>query len=72
MRRNLEAITAFTRPLNFLGLPGLVTPCGLDEAGVPMAIQMIGAPRQEALLLRAGHAFESAAGFNRMRPSFLQ
>lgn len=71
MRRNLAAITAFTRPLNFLGLPGLVTPSGLDCTGVPMAIQLIAAPRQEPLLLRLGHGFEAETGFNRLRPENL-
>lgn len=70
MRRNLEALTAFTRPLNFLGLPGLVTPSGQDSGGVPLAVQLIAAPRQEQLLLRLGHRFEMEAGFNRLRPDF--
>jgi aspartyl-tRNA(Asn)/glutamyl-tRNA(Gln) amidotransferase subunit A len=72
MRRNLEALTAFTRPLNFLGLPGLVTPSGLDGNGVPLSIQLIAAPRREALLLRLGDAFEREAGFNRIRPRLLE
>lgn len=71
MRRNLEALTAFTRPLNFLGLPGLVTPSGLDGNGIPLSIQLIAAPRREALLLRLGDAFEREAGFNRIRPQML-
>lgn len=71
MRHNLAAITAFTRPLNFLGLPGLVTPSGLDRGGVPLAIQLIAAPRQERLLLQLGHRFECETGFNRLRPDFL-
>lgn len=71
MRRNLEAITAFTRPLNFLGLPGLVTPSGLAASGAPLAIQLIGRPRREDVLLRLGHAFEKAGRFNTLRPPFL-
>lgn len=71
MRRNLEALTAFTRPLNLLGLPGLVTPSGIDGNGVPLSIQLIAAPRSEARLLRLGDAFEREAGINRLRPRML-
>lgn len=71
MRRNLEAITAFTRPLNFLGLPALVTPSGLASSGAPLSIQLIGRPRSEALLLRLGHAFERETGLNKIRPALL-
>lgn len=71
MRRNLEAITAFTRPLNFLGLPGLVTPSGQASSGAPLSIQLIGRPRAEPLLLQLGNLFEQATGFNRMKPSLM-
>lgn len=71
MRRNLEALTAFSRPLNFLGLPGLVTPSGLDSNGVPLSVQLIALPRRESLLLQLGCAFEREAGFNRVRPAML-
>lgn len=71
MRLNLEALTAFTRPLNFLGLPGLVTPSGLDSRGAPMSIQLIARPGREATLLQLGDAFEREAEFNRQRPSTL-
>lgn len=71
MRRNLEALTAFSRPLNFLGLPGLTTPSGFASSGAPLSVQLIGRPRQEADLLRLGEAFERETGFVRQRPAFL-
>ena len=43
----------------------------LRKAGVPMAVQLIAAPRQEPLLLRLGHGFETETGFNRLRPETL-
>ena len=71
MRSNLETLTALTRPLNFLGLPGLVTPSGLDSSGAPLSIQLIGRPHSEPLLLQLGHRFEQATGFNKLKPQFL-
>lgn len=71
MRRNLAALTAFTRPLNFLGLPGLTTPSGIASTGAPLSIQLIGRPRREADLLRLGDVFERETGFARRVPDFL-
>jgi len=69
MREVLASITALTRPLSYLGLPGLVTPAGFDEQGLPVAMQLIGRPREEAALLRIAHAFEERTGFRHEAPS---
>ncbi|WP_342643749.1 amidase [Rhodoligotrophos ferricapiens] len=69
MREVLASITALTRPLSYLGLPGLVTPAGFDEQGLPVAMQLIGRPREEAALLRIAHAFEERTGFLHEAPS---
>ncbi|KAF3444943.1 hypothetical protein FNV43_RR14636 [Rhamnella rubrinervis] len=47
--------------VNLAGLPALVLPCGFVEggsAGLPVGLQMIGAPFDEEKLLRVGHVFE--------------
>ncbi|HZV09269.1 MAG TPA: amidase family protein, partial [Novosphingobium sp.] len=53
-------LSALTRPISYLGLPALSTPMGFDGAGLPLGLQLIGAPRAESLLLGAAHAFERA------------
>lgn len=58
MRKMVAGVSALTRPLSYLGLPGLVTPAGFDGAGVPIGLQLIGRPRGEPTLLRVAHAFE--------------
>ncbi|MES1925853.1 amidase [Salinisphaera sp. T31B1] len=68
MRVNLERISALTRPVSFLGLPALVTPAGCDRHGMPIGIQLIGRPRDEARLLAVAHAFEDEEGHHRMAP----
>ncbi|HEY5661056.1 MAG TPA: Asp-tRNA(Asn)/Glu-tRNA(Gln) amidotransferase subunit GatA [Gaiellaceae bacterium] len=52
-----------TIPPNMAGLPGLSIPCGLSE-GLPVGLQLIGAQFSENTLFRAGHALETAIGFD--------
>jgi aspartyl-tRNA(Asn)/glutamyl-tRNA(Gln) amidotransferase subunit A len=50
-----------TRPFNGLGLPALALPCGLAD-GLPLALQIVGRPFDEATVLRLGQALEQARG----------
>jgi aspartyl-tRNA(Asn)/glutamyl-tRNA(Gln) amidotransferase subunit A len=52
------ATTRFMRAINVLGIPSLAMPCGLSESGLPLGMQILGAPRQEQMLLRIGAALE--------------
>lgn len=53
----------FTVPVNLAGLPGMSVPAGLNGEGLPLGLQLIGKPFDEAVLLRAGRALEKAADF---------
>ncbi|MEO8276765.1 MAG: Asp-tRNA(Asn)/Glu-tRNA(Gln) amidotransferase subunit GatA [Thermoanaerobaculia bacterium] len=48
----------FTTPANLAGLPAIAIPCGLDDTGMPLSLQLMAAPFAEAGLLRAARAFE--------------
>ena len=48
---------ACTLPANMAGLPGISIPCGLSD-GLPVGLQLIGAPWSEASLFRAARAYE--------------
>jgi aspartyl-tRNA(Asn)/glutamyl-tRNA(Gln) amidotransferase subunit A len=63
MRDVVADISAFTRPISFLGLPALVTPMGFDRRGVPIALQLIGRPLGEGALLAAASAYEGATNW---------
>lgn len=53
----------FTVTVNLAGLPGIAVPVGLDKAGLPLGLQLIGRPWEEADLLNHAYALEQAAGF---------
>ena len=64
----LGQIVANTRPLNYLGLPGLAVPIGFTRNGLPQAMQLVGRPFREDLLFRVGAAYEAAVGGPAARP----
>jgi aspartyl-tRNA(Asn)/glutamyl-tRNA(Gln) amidotransferase subunit A len=58
----------FTISANLAGIPGLSLPCGLNSQGLPIGLQLLARPFDEPTLLRAGHAFEQATDFHRLKP----
>ena len=52
----------FTVTVNMAGLPGLVTPAGLSNEGLPLGLQLIGRPFDEDTLFTLGEAIERSAG----------
>jgi aspartyl-tRNA(Asn)/glutamyl-tRNA(Gln) amidotransferase subunit A len=66
--RRMGRFSRLTRPWNALGLPALSVPCGFSADGRPVGLSLIGRPFDEATVLRAGHAYEQAAGWWRRRP----
>ncbi|MHB8109033.1 MAG: Asp-tRNA(Asn)/Glu-tRNA(Gln) amidotransferase subunit GatA [Syntrophorhabdaceae bacterium] len=51
----------FTIPVNLAGLPAISIPGGFDSQGLPIGLHIIGRPLDEGTILKAAHAFESAA-----------
>jgi aspartyl-tRNA(Asn)/glutamyl-tRNA(Gln) amidotransferase subunit A len=58
----------FTVPANLAGLPALSLPCGL-ASGLPVGLQLLGRPFDEATLLRAGAAYQAATRYHELAPS---
>ncbi len=52
---------------NLAGLPALSVPCGF-EVGMPVAIQLVGPPFSENLLLSLGHEFQQRTDWHKRRP----
>jgi aspartyl-tRNA(Asn)/glutamyl-tRNA(Gln) amidotransferase subunit A len=49
----------YTVMVNLAGLPALAVPCGEDSAGLPVGLQLIGQPFDEATLFSAGYGLAS-------------
>jgi aspartyl-tRNA(Asn)/glutamyl-tRNA(Gln) amidotransferase subunit A len=64
----VAGFTGLTRPFNTLGVPVLSLPCGFDNNGVPMGLQLVGRPFDEAMLYRIGHAYQGATDFHKKVP----
>lgn len=64
----MQRITRFTRPINYLGLPALSIPAGFSSSGLPVGMQLIGRPFEEAAVLQIGGAFQRATDFHSKRP----
>ncbi len=58
----------FTISVNLAGLPGLSVPCGFDQTGLPIGLQLIGRSFDEETLLRVGAAYEAATDWHAKRP----
>ncbi len=58
----------YTSPWNLLGLPAVVVPCGFNRDGLPLSIQIVGRPFDEATVLRIARAYERATDWHRRRP----
>ena len=70
-------------PLNFYKKPNIFTPSnvaagpaavvcnGFSASGLPIGLQLIGRPFDDATVLRAGHAFQSATDWHRREPALV-
>lgn len=58
-----------TRPFNVWGLPAISVPCGFTETGLPIGIQIAGAPGREDQVLALAYAYEQATDWHKCEPS---
>src|SRR5450432_3396104 len=59
----------YTIGVNLAGLPGISVPCGFTKSGLPIGLQLIGQPFQEASLLSIAHAYERAHEWSTKHPN---
>jgi aspartyl-tRNA(Asn)/glutamyl-tRNA(Gln) amidotransferase subunit A len=60
-------LATYTRVANYLGACALSLPAGLSDGGLPVAVQLLGAPFTEPSLVRLGRAFQAATDWHLRR-----
>ena len=58
----------FTVPASLAGLPGMSVPAGIGADGLPLGLQLLGRPFDEATVLRVGQVLEKAANISAVPP----
>ncbi|HEY1759742.1 MAG TPA: amidase [Bryobacteraceae bacterium] len=57
-----------TAPFDVFGLPTISVPCGFSKEGLPIGLQISGAPFAEMTVLALAHAYEQATDWHKRRP----
>jgi aspartyl-tRNA(Asn)/glutamyl-tRNA(Gln) amidotransferase subunit A len=60
-----------TIPVNLAGLPAISIPCGFDENGLPIGMQLVGKVLREDVLLQVAHAYEQSTEWHLHAPNLL-
>jgi aspartyl-tRNA(Asn)/glutamyl-tRNA(Gln) amidotransferase subunit A len=61
-----------TIPVNLAGLPAISLPCGFDHNNLPIGLQIIGRPLDEARILQVAYAFEKERKAKRIPDRYMQ
>ena len=61
-------LSRLTRAANYLDLPGISIPCGLTDQGLPVGLQILGRPRDEASVVAIAAAYERVSGWSGRGP----
>jgi aspartyl-tRNA(Asn)/glutamyl-tRNA(Gln) amidotransferase subunit A len=65
------AVSANTRPFNYLGVPAVSVPAGFDPNGCPIGLQIAGRPFAEARVLKVADAYQQDTRWHSTRPAIL-
>jgi amidase len=63
-----EAMVRYTFPFDMSGSPTVTLPCGFTATGMPIGFQFVARHLDEAMLVRAGCAYQNATDWHRRRP----
>jgi aspartyl-tRNA(Asn)/glutamyl-tRNA(Gln) amidotransferase subunit A len=66
---HLARYMSLTMPANLTGQPSLSVPCGLSPEGLPIGLQIVGRPFDEATTLQIGRRFQEATDWHTRRPA---
>jgi aspartyl-tRNA(Asn)/glutamyl-tRNA(Gln) amidotransferase subunit A len=64
-----NTLRRLTQPFNVTGTPALTVPCGFSRDGLPIGLQLVGRPFDEARLLNLGQAYEQSTPWKDRHPA---
>ncbi len=64
----IDDVLRFTAPFDMSGSPTITIPGGFNAAGMPIGFQFVGRHLDEALLIRAAHAYQGVTDWHRRHP----
>jgi len=64
----LHAYLGLLLPLNLSGHPALSLPCGFSQDGLPIGMQLVGKPFDEATILRVAHQYQEKTDWHQQLP----
>ena len=64
----IHDLSYFMCPFNLTGTPALSVPCGFNNAGLPLGMQILGKALDEPTVLRVGYTYQQHAGWCKRRP----
>ncbi len=67
----MRAFLDLTLPFNLTGQPAVSIPCGFTPEGLPVGLQLVGRPWDEATLFRAAAAYESLTDWHTRKPAIV-
>jgi aspartyl-tRNA(Asn)/glutamyl-tRNA(Gln) amidotransferase subunit A len=65
---SMYLVDLMTIPVNLAGLPGLSVPCGFDDQGLPIGLQLIGNVLREDQLFQVAYAYEQSTSWHLRKP----
>jgi len=68
LEREFSRLSAWTRGINYLGVPALNVPAGFSARGLPLGVQFVGRPLGEAVILGLGRLFQRVTDWHRRSP----
>jgi aspartyl-tRNA(Asn)/glutamyl-tRNA(Gln) amidotransferase subunit A len=64
----MAGIRSFTGPFNLASVPAISVPCGFTSDNMPISLQIVGRPFEDATVMKVAHAYEQATTWHTRRP----
>ena len=64
----MAGVRSWTGPFNLANVPAISVPCGFTSDNLPISLQIVGRPFEEATVMKVAHAFEQNTSWHTRMP----